>query len=246
MSLKNVVLLLSFNATMMKIMLCLKIFLAVSLSLSAFVADARVLDTYELAVGEWKFTLRGRFDPSLLFPTTSVGSHRTIRPLQTKRRPWGSNLECTLSILEDGTFSVVPKDYKTGRMPLRGKWKSLPNPYCITDRSFDQLTLESYPRVQKQRLSWSEEKELQTVALVLQCRMSGHYNAGGIFHKLRPNYARGRLTHGTLRWDKKEVKDGVELPWWRKRRAIVASFSALRPSNQPETDGLEDKDLFGY
>jgi hypothetical protein len=95
-----------------------------------------------------------------------------------RRRLWGTTLDCRLSMAEDGTFVLMPHTTtsKTGGeieggprrqittssqqqqpqqqlssiMPLRGEWKVSSNPYCVTDRYYDQLSLQSYPRTLQQ------------------------------------------------------------------------------------------------
>ena len=73
-------------------------------------------------------------------------------PFQTKA------YSCQLSLFPNGTFTLrpserdhnhVPSSSSTvtdGRLLLRGRWKVEANPYCITDRFYDELHLESYPR----------------------------------------------------------------------------------------------------
>jgi hypothetical protein len=94
-----------------------------------------------------------------------------------RRRLWGATLDCRLSMAEDGTFVLMPHTTtsKTGGeigrgprrlittssqqpqqqqlssiMPLRGEWKVSSNPYCLTDRYYDQLSLQTYPRTLQQ------------------------------------------------------------------------------------------------
>jgi hypothetical protein len=224
------------------------------------VASARAVDGFDLAVGEWDITLRGglNLDATKIFPPpeqprlslpldpTKLFSDKPRAPphLPLKRRPWGKELDCTLVISADGTFEIHPQSSKSNsdQLPIRGKWKVLASPYCATDRLYDQLTMQSYPRVQTCK---SEPQQyLQTVGMTLHCRMWGRYNTGGIFRQWR-RYC-GKLTHGTCVWREYDVSPEAMLPWWRVRRPVVASFSALRPRKQPLDHGGEDASLFGY
>jgi hypothetical protein len=214
-------------------------------------ASARAIDGFDLAVGEWDITLRGgsNLDATNIFPLTEqrrslLSFSRAPPPLPLKRRPWGKELDCTLVISADGTFEIHPQSSKsnTGRMPIRGKWNVLNSPYCATDRLYDQLTMQSYPRIQTCK---SEPQQyLQTVGMTLHCRMWGRFNTGGIFRQWRQSC--GKLTHGTCVWKEYDVSPQAKLPWWRVRRPVVASFSALRPRKQPLDHGGEDSSLFGY
>ena len=151
-------------------------------------------------------------------------------------------------------------------MPLSGTWKLYRNPYCVTDRYYDQLYFECYPRILKQRQrkqklklkltsncdgadNLQEEKELQTIQMTLHCRLWGKYNAGGVWRRFRRDFTRGKLTHGTVLWKELDsITGSYKLPIWRKlRRPILASFSAIRPTQQPDHIPLEeDVDVFGY
>eukprot|EP00978_Attheya_sp_CCMP212_P026605 scaffold87877_cov45-Attheya_sp.AAC.1 len=63
------------------------------------------------------------------------------------------------------------------RMGMRGRWKLVPNPYCITDRQYDELTLYSHPRVQ---FNWFGDTILKRARLELRCRIWGRYGAKSI------------------------------------------------------------------
>jgi hypothetical protein len=146
-------------------------------------------------------------------------------------------LDCSLSVCPDGTFVLTPLQKTVNRLPLSGQWKLLTNPYCITDRFYDKLVLQSYPRVEASR----NNTPLQSVELDLSCRMWGKYSNGGLFRGWRPT---GRMTHGTLVC-KKSIPN-QKAPRWRMGRPILASFSALRSSHEPTRDGWEDEKYFGY
>ena len=165
-------------------------------------------------------------------------------------------MDCHLSIHSDGTFTILPTTkpviqaqlegstttgptttYRTtdSIMPIRGQWHVLANPYCVTDRAYDQVVLESYPRIRKRRLKHPNNKnskrssstttttnidgssdeddaeEQEVIKLSFNCRMQGRYNRinGGLFGLFRPNYSHGRITHGTLVWGRSSSVGGA-------------------------------------
>jgi hypothetical protein len=179
-------------------------------------------------------TLQGGwfFDPSRIFPQTST-LQKSTSMLSARQRPWGSVLDCTLSICQDGTFVLSPtnKDSLDRRLALRGQWKILSNPYCVTDRFYDQLTLESYPRIEVQN-----EVPLRSVQLSLSGRMWGRYAKS----RRRMN---GRITHGAMICKQQGI---AKKQFFRIGRPIWASFSACRSSRVPAVEGRDDKRFFGY
>lgn len=138
------------------------------------------------------------------------------------------------------------EETRNGLLDLRGSWNVLANPYCVTDRLYDQVSLQSYPRQKmaieqgqgQENSDGTEGKVLQTFQLTLNCRMWGRHN--------RQNHERGtqqryRMTHGAL------VCKDHDVPWWKHFcRPVVGSFSAVRSSHKPKHEGWVDKDLFGY
>jgi len=70
-----------------------------------------------------------------------------------KRIPAESNeVKCILSIEQNGDFTLTPKINEISSMmppmwaTLRGQWNIESTCYCVTDRHYDDLTLQSYPR----------------------------------------------------------------------------------------------------
>jgi hypothetical protein len=192
--------------------------------------DARFLTPYEQAIGQWDVSLKCADTevPSMLFPSGDGAAFSQKR------------VQCHLDIFSNGTFCMNAPNEKDP-MPVRGQWKLQPNPYCITDRQYDQLVLESYPRVQK-RITAKHDKEevLQRVGIRLQCRLWGRYGSDPIRKLL--GYRRGRcmarMTHGTLLWNVVESHLG-DLPRWKARR-VCATFEA-RPI-QDESSSQHDDD----
>jgi hypothetical protein len=146
---------------------------------------------------------------------------------------------CRLALYHNGTFGLIsqqghrptnrimcnnPAEASSPQICVRGRWMVQINPYCVTDRFYDNLVLESYPRVQKRivvsdendidgkcgntsgrrsALIRTEEAEvLQKVRLKLHCRLSGHFTGRRLRFRDRHCYARGKLTHGIVLLDR--------------------------------------------
>jgi hypothetical protein len=147
---------------------------------------------------------------------------------------------CLLSVFPNGTFSLKPttttmtvttaaampsETESTTRLPVRGRWQVGPNPYCITDRFYDELKLESCPRelvamrkrnnhvngrgrgLRRNKSSTSNNylddendnmRRIQRLAFQLQCRVSGRYSNPFLSKRRDRNTIKARLTHGTL------------------------------------------------
>ena len=227
----------------------------------------RPLNSIQLATGEWDVSITGGFwaDPSSIFPSLEQGG---LVPVVEKRF-WKNSMDCVLSMASDGTFVLTPKyvtlpdspnakeayttenhDRKTltvekdetpRLLDLRGSWNVLANPYCVTDRYYDQVSFSSYPR-QQTTISRSDpdESEEQVLSqppfqLVLNCRMWGRHKRQ---IKNKDTY---RMTHGTL------VCKDTDLPWWKHfGRPILGSFTAVRSSHEPKHRGWVDRDELGY
>lgn len=212
-------------------------------------------------------------DKSGTFSSSSTGidpkieKNAKLAPL-VKRRPWGASLDCRLSLASDGTFILTPKQMaavddngntvssiiegvipshdttEKGILDLRGSWNVLANPYCVTDRFYDQVSLTSYPRQKISKASEvegtnieKEERVLRTMQLTMDCRMWGRHNPRRHGHK--PKQA--KMTHGTF------LCRDQNTPWWKGLyRPVVASFSAVRSSSKPTHEGWIDKERFGY
>jgi hypothetical protein len=192
------------------------------------VVDAGVLTPYEQTIGQWNVSLRCAANEvsAMLFPSREQAATKQKR------------VHCHLDIFPNGTFCM---DASQDRMPVRGEWKLKPNPYCITDRQYDQLVLESYPRVQKRIIADNEEEEvLQRVKLQLQCRVWGRYGSDPIrrFVGYQTGRSMARMTHGTLLWNVQESQQ-INISRW-KSRCICATFTARPIEAIPQHDDPED------
>ena len=137
--------------------------------------------------------------------------NKWLNPLQQRHELRSSRvIPCRLSLYANGTFGMTDHHDSKIQSPsssllIRGKWKLQTNPYCVTDRFYDDIILESYPRVQKlqQQQQFILPKEthqhhdnrnycrentlsqsvsiirpIQKVRLKLRCRLSGHFSGG--------------------------------------------------------------------
>lgn len=128
-------------------------------------------------------------------------------------------------------------------LDLRGSWNVLANPYCVTDRFYDQVSLTAYPRQKVTAIRGeetddaAEERVLQTVQLTMNCRVWGRHTYRGT----KPY----RMSHGTLVC--RDIGTDQNAPWWKGLyRPVVASFSAERSSDKPNHEGWVDKERYGY
>jgi hypothetical protein len=177
--------------------------LILSISLLSISALA-TLTALEQALGDWDLMIKttrsnlyGEPVAKAIFPSSSV----------TKRR-----LPCRLTLFPNGNFTIVPEG-KDG-MPINGRWELGRNPYCLTDRFYDDLLLESYPRSLKRS---GDGEVLKRVSFQFKCRIYGRYCG----HERRL----GRINHGILlRKDQLGSVPRTLFGWW-KQRPVCASFT---------------------
>ena len=207
------------------------------------ISEARLLSAFEMAIGKWEVTIHSRdleewFD-SILFPPDPKMAISTGPPRPP--RMTAGPMKCSLVIDADGTFTLIPpqgnpvapkseplhKDICTESSPhsqrqsARGEWFLRQNPYCVTDRQYDELHLVTYPRV-KQIKSIQE----QYAFFDIRCKLWGRYGMKSVRKILRLGHGRsmGRLTHGTVLLIRRESRCDLDLrntryhiPFWRKR-----------------------------
>jgi hypothetical protein len=97
---------------------------------------------------------------------------RNQRRPQQQPYTYSRNIPCRLSLYPNGTFGLTdhttiisscdannsikqnqkqqPQETLSSSFLIRGKWTLQSNPYCVTDRFYDDILLESYPRVLKE------------------------------------------------------------------------------------------------
>mmetsp|Transcript_20783 Transcript_20783/g.49355 ORF Transcript_20783/g.49355 Transcript_20783/m.49355 type:complete len:775 (+) Transcript_20783:114-2438(+) len=233
----------------------------------------RPLNAVQLAVGTWDVDVRrvGRFGDieQTIFPQSTMKA--TSKP--DSKQDKGYNMKCYLSIAEDGSFVLTKKDdlssvpYKCSddkpKLPFRGKWKLMPNPHCVTDRFYDEIQFESFPRQRITLDRCTSTEDVKVGKLTLHGRLWGRngMGKGSLIGKQSsfPNsqkensltnvsldaenneYCRqpyGKLTHGTLAWvevdsTEKDTNPRSWKPWFRGHHPIVASVSGRRISKDP-------------
>jgi len=192
----------------------------------------------------------------------------TLKKARQKR------LECELLLKTDGTFILSPPCSLNGfgsvkRVPLEGRWKIRRNPYCVTDRHYDELTLVSYPKVrfnpfvQEQNIKNDaedksmEELDRESLTLEMHCKVWGRYGCNAIRQILHFPQGRdaSRMTHGTLSFAKirKTMKDvgdrdsmklsAENIKMSTVRRIVCATFHA-RSSSDNENMEEEENELW--
>ena len=161
-----------------------------------------LLNAYEQAIGQWDLTLirkeKKELMDSILFPPFITNN--TTSNVRTKDK---KKLDCQLCLEKDGSFTLSLKNNENSsssmnNMPLQGKWKLQPNPYCVTDRQYDELCLISNPRVKRavRRTSVSQT----TAVIEMRCKLWGRYGSRSIRTFMKHGHGRrkGRITHGTI------------------------------------------------
>ena len=111
--------------------------------------------------------------------------------------------------------------------PLRGEWYLTPNPYCVTDRSYDTLTLIAKPRIRRAHCEGGIITELARIEL--RCKLWGRYGVGAVRNKLGLKHGRemGRISHGTVLVVREYENENISNGDSKKvtKREIIASFA---------------------
>jgi len=238
-----------------------------------------VPDAHDLAVGDWDVKLKcgKEFYQTLLFPSiTEIVPSREKHSSYDRSKKMLSNFHlpplpflqvrtfpCQLTLHPDHTFSLSPttKSEPTetsdrSRLLLRGTWKVEPNPYCITDRFYDELHLETYPRKLMQRKRQTSQqpatamdRECRRLSMQLHCRMCGRYASAGPWRTIRGKTEKiARLTRGMLIWSSSQSELESKHNFV-KLLPLGASFQGKRMVYQNESsvyEEQEDQQLFGY
>ena len=127
------------------------------------------------------------------------------------------SMHCHLSLFPNSTFCLSP--LQEDLADIQGKWKVQSNPYCPTDRYYDNIVLESYRRTQK-----NESGDiLQQGNFRLHAKLWGRYES---YQVIRRKFKRiPRMSHGTIIW----AKEGVKIPC--RARRVCSTFTAKRFSS---------------
>ena len=215
------------------------------------------LDTDVLALGEWRLQLRSnQLDAVFPLRRQSHSDSCGESVIKRKRLLWPRSCECHLSIFPNGTFTLVgpnnnnhendhfsrreessanqmvhDENLEPKRLQVHGRWFAPNNPYCATDRFYQSIRLESFPR--RQRIERHTEEDgtmttLQRHQLVLHGRLAGHFQRGR-----NQRFAVGRITHGKILQENLLPSD--KSPWLRPH-PILASFVAQQITCSVEED----------
>ena len=135
--------------------------------------------------------------------------------------------------------------------PLKGEWYLTPNPYCVTDRHYDTLTLIAEPRIR--RAHCSEGMITEIARIELRCKLWGRYGVGAVRNKLGLRHGRemGRISHGTVlvirEYENANSVNGDTKK--SSRREVIASFSGrgvLVENDLCEQNIDQDEDVEQY
>lgn len=233
------------------------------LLLSSNVVSAQLLHPLDLVIGRWGVNLHRKdvqLLESMVFPpnissqstisNTDFHANNNFKSTKLKRRK--RKLKCDLFLNADGTFVLHPpsdlrdtnlntESNHIQHLPLKGRWDMRPNPYCVTDRQYDELMLISNPKVRvrhygdKENMSTNREEK---VTLEMNCKVWGRFGSNTIRSLLKRPRGReaAKLTHGTL-CIKKEIiqnrnKSNSPAVVQNPRRAICATFNAKTCPNR--------------
>jgi hypothetical protein len=201
--------------------------------------------------GEWQVNLRSG-NTKWIFPNKVSDS---LCPLPGPGGGWKHRQlhSCHLSMYSNGTFVLQPTSVETPsttitaaedsstpwqKMVLRGRWYVENNPYCATDRFYQNIHLMSYPRYQQSTANDREMPEQQPLnrhQLMLHGRLWGQYSR-----------KESRLTHGkiVLSPTLQESPRSTTRKWWewspQRQPVILGSFQAeLVQPWQEEDDNTE-------
>ncbi len=254
-----------FSLTHSAIVVCVVQFLAPAI-IQVSQASAQLLHPSDMAVGRWKVSLHRRdrsLVESMIFPRigavekdsnfVKVGGKKHHHPqddLSPQSVKFSRRIDCELILDADGSFVLTPshlndkkKNFKghgytePNCSPLRGKWQVLPNPYCVTDRHFDELSLKSFPKI-KAKVNGEGpmgSAKNEQIRMEMHCRIWGRFGSNTVRYFLKRPRGRdaGRMVQGKLSILKVESDgrfdaDDFERLSTSKRRVLCATFSGTR------------------
>lgn len=184
------------------------------------------------------------------------------------------SVDCRLNLQRNGRFTLLldnfdqHSSYRTKNknecsinnyQPMHGEWFLTPNPYCVTDRHYDEIILVSEPRIRRVYLPTSTVVEKATVEF--RCKLWGRYSAGAVRRQIGLTHGRSssRMTHGTVLIVKEKYNDvgsgaslgecTTQLP----QRDIVGTFCGRATDLDLNIDGrnnehcsTEESDQFSF
>lgn len=229
-------------------------------------ASPQQLHSRELLLGQWNATLRTSAHHVAHSPLLSpFVSARKNTPSSDKRQRipfvlfWKPQfhrtrtIPCLLTFFPNRTFALLGKndngDVDATAPSIHGSWRLLTNPYCVTDRFYDQVVLRcSAP-------SSTQNGSTPAATYHGHCRLTGHFSP---MSRRRPtgNFASARLSHCILVQQQQQQQhertdDGRYGGKPSKRSSIEAQLSASRSIPSPslvdeECYDATDMELFGY
>lgn len=256
--------------------------------------EARLLDSEELFIGEWRTKLccSASFFDNVLFPSKQQQQHTILddnnsgiiigankKNIHHRFHRWlwkstNKSYDCILNVYPNGTFHIEPSTNESilrpttiNRLAINGKWKINANPYCATDRFYDQIVLQSNRRIQKKiiqsssSLSSSKRNEniqqtIQSHHINMHCRLYGHHSNGRLTGRYAKAFARGKMTHGVIILNQHQVNKvsmtstNNSVKRFGPFPRVVAGFRAERiiPSIYGATTQLDEQEklLYGY
>lgn len=189
-------------------------------------------------------------DLQLLFPellplerrSTQVDEHGIENQAHTTTKSV-SCVSCILNLETSGKFSLSlveelndENDLISKNKSCEGEWFLTPNPYCVTDRHYDELLLVSEPRIRR-------SSTVEKARVELRCQVWGRYGAGAVRRKLGMKHGRvrGRMTHGSIVIFKQQSPDVHEIGTGKERkkastattRVVVGTFTGRAVDSAP-------------
>ncbi|KAL7472461.1 hypothetical protein ACHAXS_012815 [Conticribra weissflogii] len=201
----------------------------------------------------------------------STNYDKTPSEFQITKQPVNT-VSCILNLEKNGKFTMsilspdkadnsnnslsrkqnIQRHFSVNHLPLQGEWYLTPNPYCVTDRQYDTITLISQPRMRRIAKTSQNSKifMIEKATVEIRCRLWGRYGGGSIRKLIGLGHGRrmGRMTHGIVMIVREFVVDGAvgdtarQLP----KREIVGTFRGRAcieldsPLVKQEDDGFCD------
>ena len=199
------------------------------------------LDADTAAIGEWNLRLQSHA-LEWVFPDMVSTAESTplsnVHPLSLWRRQILASqpCDCHLSLFSNGTFALSPCEKleatSTGttatstpsKLRMHGQWKAANNPYCATDRFYQNIQLRSYPRHQRQRNAdqvGGKPAFANRHQMIQYGRLQGHFSRQHQY----------RITHGKILYQ----PSNASTVWWAlQQRPILGSFRAVMARRESE------------
>jgi hypothetical protein len=184
--------------------------------ISAFYLAAS--SSHEQIIGLWDLEVDSMIRPDATDTSIQFFHPKVLSPTTSRK------LSYLLSLLPNGTFSLTDKE--NNGIVINGIWELGKNPYCPTDRFYDDLLLESFPRVKRKR-----EEIIQRLSFQLKCKVYGRYNGHG--QRLL------RLKHGYILKKTGARQYDSFKGWWKVHR-VCATFKGTSIDNdESECESLD-------